>query len=115
MSAAAMPEVAGVLEQAPGARAAQDGASCRRSRAQFTPEQQLVFNRAFAKREAKLRRELEPMRRDLLETCALTAQLLGRCLDRISQGDALAITTGLREIEREYRLQTQEAKCQTAH
>lgn len=69
----------------------------------FTPAQQRIFDRALAKQKGKLRRELDGMRRDLLETVALTGQLLKRCSDRISRQDATAITTGLREIEREYR------------
>jgi hypothetical protein len=95
-----------------GATGAQDGPSCRSMRPQLTPEVQKIFDRAFGKKEGKLRRELEMMRRDLLETTALTGQLLDRCRDRISLEDQRAIRSGLEAIRSEY---SREAKCQTAH
>jgi hypothetical protein len=69
----------------------------------FTPEQQKAFDRAFARREAKLRREHEAklalMRNDLSETVAIAKQLLERCADRVSREDAKTIRQGLMEIK----------------
>jgi|ERR1017187_3550978 hypothetical protein len=90
-----------------------DGASCRTfapERATFTAVQQKAFDRAFSRKEGKLRRELEAMRKDLLETVALMAQLLERCRDRISRQDATAITTGLCAIEREYQQRSRDER-----
>src|ERR1017187_5371120 len=71
-------------------------------RPHFNPAQQKAFDRAFARKEGKLRRELEAMRKDLLETVALTGQLLDRCRDRISVEDQRAIRSGLEAIRSEY-------------
>jgi hypothetical protein len=81
------------------------------SRAHFTPDQQKVFDRAFAKREAKIRGQYERMRKDLFDTCALTLQLLERCGDRMSIEDQRAILTGLNAIRLEYE---ERGKCQKA-
>jgi hypothetical protein len=81
------------------------------SRVHFTTDQQKVFDRAFAKREAKIRGQYEPMRKDLLDTCALTAQLLERCGDRMSIEDQRAILNGLNAIRLEYE---ERGKCQKA-
>jgi hypothetical protein len=75
----------------------------RDERAEFTPQQQRAFDRAFRKREAKLRREYAGMRRDLLDTVALAAQLLDRCRDRIGPDDQQMITEGLEAIRKEYQ------------
>jgi len=93
---------------------AQDEAFYRPSKPQrviFTPEQQKVFDRAFAKRERKLRVEFDAMRKDLFETVALTGQLLERCSDRISLSDQRAIRSGLNAICLEYE---EHSKCQKA-
>lgn len=68
----------------------------------FTPEQQEAFDRAFRKREAKLRLEFEGTRKDLLDTAELTGQLLERCRDRMSVDDQRAISEGLAAIRKEY-------------
>ena len=68
----------------------------------FTAEQQKVFDRAFSKREAKLRREADAMRKDLLDTIGVTHQLLGICSDRISVADERAIRGGLNDIRLAY-------------
>lgn len=81
----------------------------REKRVPFTPEQQKTFDRAFARREAKIRHEQEAMRRDLFETVALTAQLLERCSDRVSLSDQRAIRSGLNAICLEYK---EPSKCQ---
>lgn len=104
-------EVTAVAERAPSAPETQDGEPRRRSTSSlFTPDQQKAFDKAFAKREAKIRGEFEQMRTDLLETIALTGQLLDRCRDRISAEDQRAIRSGLQAIWTEYQ---REAKCRT--
>ena len=75
-------------------------------RVRLTPEQQKVFDRAFSKRERKLRLEFDAMRKDLFETLALTTQLLERCGDLISLSDQRAIRSGLNAIRLEYQEQS---------
>lgn len=104
-----MPEQAPSVPDAP-AEAFLRGTGIRR--VEFTPEQQEAFDRAFRKREAKLRREFEKMRADLLDTAEVTSQLLNRCKDRISLEDARAIRAGLKAIWFEYQ---EKKKCQTEH
>jgi argininosuccinate lyase len=69
----------------------------------FNAEQQKAFDKAFAKRERKLREEYGRMREDLLDTVAVTAQLLEICRDRVSVEDESSIRDGLVEIKREYQ------------
>ena len=76
--------------------------SRRNDRVRFTPKQQEKFNRVFARREAKIRAEYEPMLRDLLDTVEVTQQLLARCKDRISAEDQVAILDGVQAIKAEY-------------
>jgi hypothetical protein len=73
-----------------------------RERVRFTPDQQAVFDREWRKREAKIRRQYDGLRRDLLDTVAVTQQVLELCKDRISLDDEVAIRDGLREIQKEY-------------
>jgi hypothetical protein len=72
----------------------------------FNFHQQKAFDRAFAKREAKLRAEYEEKlsrsNADLLETVTLAYRLLKKCDDRMSRTDAREIEVGLLEITREY-------------
>ena len=68
----------------------------------FNPEQQKAFDKAFRKREAKIRAEYEPMLRDLLDTVEVTQQLLERCKDRISTEDECSIRDGLQAIRRDH-------------
>jgi hypothetical protein len=84
----------------------------RPQREKLSTEQQKAFDRAFAKREAKLRRQFEQMRTDLLETVGLCDQLLQRCADRLSAEDARAVRMGLNAIKIEHRLW--ENTCQKA-
>lgn len=71
----------------------------------FSPEQQKAFDRAFGKREAKIRQQCEErlhsVIQDLLELAALTEQILSRCQDLDPQ-DAEDIRHGLQEIRSEY-------------
>ncbi|MFL6306893.1 MAG: hypothetical protein ACJ72H_25455 [Candidatus Sulfotelmatobacter sp.] len=76
-------------------------------RARFTPEQQEAFDRAFRKRERKLRGEYEAMRTDFFETIQITQQLLERCKDRISCEDECAIRDGLQAMRKDYKWQKQ--------
>jgi hypothetical protein len=76
-------------------------------RARFTPEQQEAFDRAFRKRERKLRGEYEAMRTDFFETIQITQQLLERCKDRISVEDECAIRDGLQAMRKDYKWQKQ--------
>jgi adenine C2-methylase RlmN of 23S rRNA A2503 and tRNA A37 len=72
----------------------------------LTEQQQEWFNRAFKKKEAKLRAEYEEKlsrsNADLLETVTLAYRLLKKCDDRMSRADAREIEVGLLEITREY-------------
>jgi len=67
----------------------------------FSEEQQRVFDRAFAKRERKLRAEYDLILRDLLELAEVVRHLLVRCKDRISAEDECSISDGLQAIRRE--------------
>jgi hypothetical protein len=88
---ATIPKGEAVPEQAP-----------RHERVRLTPEQQKAFDRAFRKREAKVRAESAAMLKDLLDTCEVTHQLLGICSDRISVADQRAIRTELNDIRLAY-------------
>jgi hypothetical protein len=72
----------------------------------FDEDQQKAFDRAFHKREGKLRAEYEEKSSrsisDLLETVTLAYRLLKKCDDRMSRTDAREIEVGLLEITREY-------------
>jgi len=68
----------------------------------FTEEQQKAFDRAFAKRERKLRAEYDPLLRDLLDLAEVVRHLLVRCKDRISLEDECSIRDGLQAICREH-------------
>ncbi len=72
----------------------------------FNAEQQKRFDRAFGKREAKLRSEYEPKLArvigDLLDTAGLLEQLLERCGDRLSPEDVTSIRRGIEEIRSEH-------------
>jgi hypothetical protein len=74
----------------------------RHERVRLTPEQQEAFDRAFRKREAKVRAESAAMRKDLLDTLEVTHQLLGFCSDRISVADQRAIRNELNAIRLAY-------------
>ncbi|MGB9072735.1 MAG: hypothetical protein WCC22_08685 [Terriglobales bacterium] len=112
MSATAAPEVIGVPEVAQITPNASPERSYDGRQPLFTAEQQEIFNRAFAKRERKVRAEYESMRRDLLETVALLEQLLPRCRDRIGIEDQRAILNGVNAIRLEYE---EHRKCQKPH
>lgn len=72
----------------------------------FNAEQQRAFDRAFKRREKKLRNEYESKLaaaiRDLLQTAVIAQQLLNRAKDRVSREDFISIRTGLQEISDEY-------------
>jgi hypothetical protein len=72
----------------------------------FDEDQQKAFDKAFAKRGAKLKCEHEASMAlvvaDLLETVTLAYRLLKKCDDRMSRTDAREIEVGLLEITREY-------------
>jgi len=86
-------------------QAQSEGAKPRNTRVTLTPEVQEVFDRAFRKREAKIRREYEAMRRDFIESLEVMGQLLERCKDRISVEDECLIRDGLKAMRKEYRWQ----------
>ena len=95
---------------------APDGPSCRTfapERPHFTPVQQKAFDRAFAKREAKLRAEFAARgahcRNDIAELCWACEQLLFK---KLSPQHAQEIARGVDQIKREY---LQEATCQKLH
>lgn len=72
----------------------------------FTEEQQKRFDRAFGKREAKLRAEYEQkiarMTIDLLDAADLLRQLLPICQGRIDPQTAAQIQRGVNDIQLEY-------------
>lgn len=72
----------------------------------FNAEQQKRFDKAFGKREAKLRAEYEQkisrLTVDLMDTTGLLEQLLSRSLDRLSPEDAAVIRRGIEEIRKEH-------------
>jgi hypothetical protein len=70
-----------------------------RERAVFTPEQQKAFDRAFRKREAKLRRHYAD---DMLDMADLLTQLLVICGERIELNERNEISKELEEIRKEY-------------
>jgi len=74
----------------------------RHDRVRFTPQQQEAFDKAFRRREAKLRQRYEPIIRDLMDTVEVTQQLLERCKDRICAEDQVAILDGLQAMRKEY-------------
>jgi hypothetical protein len=98
METTAMPTV----EQVQGEAALYRPSTPRHERVRLTPEQQEAFDRAFRKREAKVRAESEAMRKDLLDTLEVTHQLLGFCSDRISVADQRAIRNELNAIRLAY-------------
>jgi hypothetical protein len=71
----------------------------------FNHEQQEAFDKAFSRRERKIRGEYEAMRRDFFETIEITQQLLERCKDRVSVEDECAIRDGLQAMRSEYKWQ----------
>ena len=77
----------------------------RPERVRLTPEVQEIFDRAFRKRERKIRGEYEVMKKDFFETIEVTTQLLERCKDRISVEDECAIRDGLQAMRKEYQCQ----------
>jgi hypothetical protein len=74
----------------------------RHERVRLSPEAQQAFDRAFRKREAKIRAESAAMLKDLLDTCEVLHQLLGICSDRISVADQRAIRNALNDIRLAY-------------
>jgi hypothetical protein len=68
----------------------------------FNQEQQKAFDKAFSRRERKIRAVSEAMRKDLLDTLEVTHQLLGICGDRIAVADQRAIRNELNNIRLAY-------------
>jgi hypothetical protein len=73
----------------------------------FNQEQQDAFDKAFSRRERKIRGEYEAMRRDFFDTIEVMAQLLERCKDRISLEDECMIRDGIQAMRKEYEWQKQ--------
>lgn len=117
MSAVRTPEATVMPERAQDATGVPDGPSCRTfapERPHFTPVQQKAFDRAFAKREAKLRAEFAALegklRNDIMEMVWACEQLLFK---KLSPQHAQEIARGVDQIKREY---SQEAtSCQKSH
>src|ERR1019366_2216704 len=117
MSAVRTPEAAVMPERDQDATVAQDGLSCRTfapERPHFNPVQQRAFDRAFSRREAKLRAEFAALegklRNDIMEMVWACEQLLFK---KLSPQHAQEIARGVDQIKREY---SQEAtSCQKSH
>jgi len=68
----------------------------------FNAQQQLAFDKAFTRRERKVRAEYQGVLTDLFETVGIAKELLARCKDRLSVEDQVAILDGLEGIRRDW-------------
>jgi hypothetical protein len=76
----------------------------------FNQEQQEKFDKAFSRRERKLRAEYHGVLTDLFETVGIAEQLLQRCKGLISVEDQVAILDGFQGIRRDWESKWQKQK-----
>src|SRR5581483_4437162 len=87
VSTATIPEVQAMPEQATDA--SEQTLHPRRPKGEplFNAQQQLAFDKAFTRRERKVRAEYQGVLTDLFETVGIAKELLARCKDRLSVED----------------------------